>query len=74
LVLQRNGQKPNVLVGRRSALTAASERMRHRLNEKLDITLHTYDWLLDVALRSSQGALGGALDIEVEEFTDEPPF
>jgi hypothetical protein len=48
--------------------------MRHRLNEKLDITLHTYDWLLDVALRSSQGALGGALDIEVEEFTDEPPF
>jgi hypothetical protein len=74
LVDIRPGSRGLVLVGRRSTLTDASERMRHRLNEKLDITLHTYDWLVDVAARSSQGALGGALDMEVEEFTDEPPF
>jgi hypothetical protein len=50
-----------VLIGRRSSTRPVSPLAQHRLSETQQVTLHSYDWLLD-ALRTRRGQPGGVLD------------
>lgn len=50
-----------VLIGRRDAMSPASDAVRRRLLEQRNIALHSYDWLLD-ALEAGFARPGGPLD------------
>ena len=51
-----------IIIGRRQDLNAADRQRRRRLCEQLNIQIHTYDYLLDVAMGPGQGVTATSIE------------